>query len=250
MSIKQNIIVKFLFLFIIIIVLLFPVPSRCFLPESSPANENIPVFLDHWSYPVIEYFVTEGILNINLETKPITRNDIKNSLLKVKNQFLNKTLPLDAEEYQLLTSLYEEFLSYEGEHLINTPKTFYSSNYTTLKEEGKIGNITQKEADTWDYSAYFYTVLWTNFGKHIAMEEQLNALRRKNTGRNDTLGTRAWKGFRGTTPIALFNLSFPHISINAGRSSNWLGPGRYGTLLVSNNYPYFDENRVQQGRRL
>jgi len=56
-----------------------------------------------------------------------------------------------------------------------------------------------------------------------------------------TPGTRKWKNIAGTTPYALFNLSFPHIEINAGRTTNWLGPGRFGTLLLSNNYPFFDQ---------
>jgi len=44
------------------------------------AKENVPVPLDHWSYPILEYFATGGILKINLETKPVTREEVRFAL--------------------------------------------------------------------------------------------------------------------------------------------------------------------------
>lgn len=205
------------------------------------SSENVPVPLGHWSYPILEYFATERILKINLETKPVTREDVRLALEEVKERYVNGKLKIDAVEDDLLASLYEEFILVSKGDFRNTPKTIYSSKNVIFKEESSIGTEFTKTDEDSDYLAYLKTYLWGNLGKHISFAEQLNILRKKNTGSRDSLGTRAWNDFRGTTPIALFNLSFSHLEINAGRTSNWLGPGRYGTLLLSNNYPYSDE---------
>jgi hypothetical protein len=214
--------------------------SLLFFLPSLNANENIPVPLEHWSYPIIEYFSTQGILNINLETKPITREQVIRSLSDIKNEYKRGTLDIDRIEDKLLSSLYEEYTPLLKNEFRNTPKTLYSNSITEIKESTGIGTDLAINGEESKYRAKFNTYLWGNVGKYITFAEQIKISRKKNPASKDTLGTRAWKDFRGTTPIAMFNLSFPHMEINAGRTPNWLGPGRNGTLLLSDNYPYFD----------
>jgi len=228
---SRSLIYSLLSLFIVLFILI-PVLN---------SSENVPVPLNHWSYPILEYFATERILKINLETKPVTREEVRLALEEVKERYVNGKLNIDTVEDDLLASLYEEFILVSKGDFRNAPKTIHSGKNVIFKEKSSIGTEFTKTDEDSDYLAYLKTYLWGNLGKHISFSEQLNILRKKNTGSRDSLGTRTWNGFRGTTPIALFNLSFSHLEINAGRTSNWLGPGRYGTLLLSNNYPYYDE---------
>lgn len=218
-------------------------PIVFFLLISAPnlnAAESIPVPLDHWSYPILEYFATGGILKINLETKPVTREEVRLALEEIKERYVNRELAIDNVEDDLLSSLYEEFFPVSRQNLRNTPNTIYSGKYGLLKEESCIGTDLAYQEEDLEYKANLKTFLWGNLGKNIFFSEQINILREKNNGSIDILGTRKWKGFRFTAPIALINFSLPYLEISAGRSFNWLGPGRYGTLLLSNNYPYYD----------
>lgn len=219
---------------------LFLVLSLYIFIHALNASENVPIPMEHWSYQILEYFATEGILKIELETKPVTREEVRLALEDVKEQYLNGKLNIDHVEDDLLSSLYEEFFPISKQNFRNVPKTIYSDKFTLLKEESSIGIDLTKNGEDSEYTANFKTSLWGNLGKHISFLETIKILRKKNAGPKDSLGVREWKGSRATAPIALFNLSFPHFEINAGRTFNWLGPGRYGTLLLSNNYPYFD----------
>ncbi len=224
--------IVFGFLFLVLSLYIFIHPLN--------ASENVPIPLEHWSYPILEYFSTEGILNINLETKPVSRKDIIFALEEVKRNYTNGTLGIDQVEDDLLSSLYEEFFPVSKKDFRNTPRILYSDKLVLLKEESSIGYKFIYNNEDSGYKAGFKTSIWGNMGKYFSFAEQINIYSKKNPTYRDTIGTRAWKDIRGTTPIAIFNLSFPHFEITAGRTFNWLGPGRYGTLLLSNNYPYYD----------
>ena len=204
---------------------------------SLPAKENVPVPLNHWSYQILHYFATERILTINLQTKPVTREDVHNALEQVREQFVSGTLKLDTVEEDLLSSLYEEFYPDFLRDFRNTPRILYRGRDIILKEEGSIETMLTTNNNG---SAVFNLSVWGALGKHISCSEYIRIRNAGKTDMRDTLGTRAFKDFRGTTPTAVINLSFAHFNITAGRNVYWLGPGRFGTLLLSNNYPYFD----------
>jgi|GEM_PF-3804297 len=211
-----------------------------FLPALN-SEENAPIPLDHWSYDIIEYFSAERILSIDLQTKPITRKAICLALDEVKGKYVNNELALDNVEENLLASLYEEFSLVPMHNLRNVPKTIYSTDFLSLMEETKTGIEIIRKKNNWEYEVAFQTSFWSNLSKHISFAEEMTLIKDNDSETTIIPGTRKWKGIAGTTPSALFSLSFPHIEINAGRTTNWLGPGRFGTLLLSNNYPFFDE---------
>ena len=210
-----------------------------FLPASY-AGERVPIPLEHWSYPLLEYFRTEGILHINLETKPIKREDVKLALEELKEKYVNGKLDIDPVEDELLASLYEEFFPFSKNDFRNNPKTIYENCSCLLKEESYIKTHLINKKENSENNIGINTYLWGNIGKYLSFAEEINILYKKNWEANDTLGIRKWKNLRGVTPFALFNLSFSHLEINIGRNVNWLGPGKFGTFLLSNNYPYFD----------
>jgi hypothetical protein len=202
------------------------------------SKEMVPLPLDHWSYPILEYFTTKRILKIDLQTKPVTREEVIHSLQEIEGIFSSNELDLDRQEYDLLSSLFDEFHPIQEENFRNVPRTLFENGYRYLKEESRLGAEFSYSSDESEYTPHFTTYLWTGVGSHISLAEEIKVHR---NGNGSTIpGVRTWKDFAGTTPIATFNLSFPHLDITAGRNSQWLGPGRVGTLLVSDNYPFFD----------
>ncbi len=204
---------------------------------SLEAAQRVPVPLDHWSYPVLEYFAAKRILIINLQTKPVTREAIACALETIRSSYMNGELPLDGVEDDLLASLFEEFSDQAVKDFRNTPRSLVSTPPFALKEASSIsGRYSSDNGDR----ASFNTFLWARLGGHLSVSEHIRVVRKGHPGSKDTLGTRAWKDFRGTTPIALFTVPLKHFTLNAGRMTPWLGPGRFGTLLLSNHYPYYD----------
>jgi hypothetical protein len=215
----------------ILLVSLFLMVSLPLLPA-----ERVPVPLDHWSYPLLEYFNTRQILSIDIQTRPVTREAVRHSLESIRESYMNGELALDEVEDDLLASLFEEFSGLSIRDFRNTPRILTSTDEFSIKEAGSIsGRYGTDDTD----AASFNTMLWGNLG-HLTFCEHIRIMRLNKPQRRDTLGTRAWKDFRGTTPIAQLTLPFSHFTLNAGRMTPWLGPGRFGTLLLSDNNRSFD----------
>jgi hypothetical protein len=49
-----------------------------------------------------------------------------------------------------------------------------------------------------------------------------------------------WRGGKFLTDWAYLRFKLPWLSLSLGRSAKWWGPGRFGTLLLSDNAPTFD----------
>lgn len=199
--------------------------------------ERVAIPLGHWSYPVLEYFSTKKVLSINLQTKPITREDVSRALDAVSASYVNGTLPLDAVEDDLLASLFEEFSDTSFSDFRNTPRRLAADPPFSLSEATSIsGRFAGDDSD----GANLTMLLWGSLGTHLGFSEHIRILRKDVPETRDTLGSRAWKDFHGSTPLALLTLPFSHLTINAGRMTPWLGPGRFGTLLLSDHFPFFD----------
>jgi hypothetical protein len=204
---------------------------------SLEAAERVPVPLGHWSYPILEYFSTRQVLTINLQTKPVNREVVNKALEAIREPYVNGVLQLDPAEEDMLGSLFEEFYDVRLTSFRNTPRALFTTPSFSVKEASSItGRYASDDSD----EATFNTLFWGKLGRQLVFSEQIRIVRKEQPGRRDTLGTRAWKDFRGTTPIALVTLPFPHFTLNVGRMTPWLGPGRFGTLLLSDNIPFFD----------
>lgn len=212
------------------------------------AQDELVVPLDHWSYPVLDRFLVLGRIAPLPTARPWTRGEVKRALKPLFQAFKEEPTGFSRSDRYLITKLREEF----GQPVWDkTHRTAADKTALGFGEDGKhigldialneTGSVPSKGSRSGESDGIFEAL--GAYKNAFAFDEQLTFA---HTGTSAPEGTflvlpkgyaRTWKGGWYFPDRAYFRGKLPWIEVEAGRDNLWWGPGRHGTLLLSDNMP-------------
>lgn len=217
--------------------------------------------LDHWSYPFLERLVARGALDLDLTTRPISRTDVAEALLRLKRTARGRSGKrwepklrddLTERERWMLVKLRAEFLlngavdtpfvaAYENDASVSLGLEL-STNAGYAGPQGEV-----------EPSVSLRPQLRGGVGDDIGFYADIGVVAREQAGpRKVRLSSRlrTWRGVSADVERAYFKMEHPSFSLGFGRRGAAWGPSRWGRLLLSGSGPTLDQAdaRLSVGR--
>lgn len=201
---------------------------------------NLP--LEHWSYPVLDRFVVKGLIDLDLETGPVTRGEVASALRPLLAEEQKGEILLSEVDQYFLEKLENEFERElglpGGPRRVDKPIWELEKGDDYLTFDGRIGEevvLSQSNSLKARFSLDLFS--YGARGERFVFDEKVNFTY---GGGTEIPGRRPWR--EGTADVVRAYLGFqlPWFHLNLGRDALWWGPGRYGTLLLSDQAPSLD----------
>ena len=217
------------------------------LPKWAPAGVSINVPIGHWSYGAIDKLTSLGLVQSEMRgTKPFTRLEMARLIQEAQAQFRKTRDPSGVSALTIrveiiravLDRLKKEFRAdlkgLGGDDgtagYVKPLEDVYVKYLYGDKDFGIENDKGQEFADGSNLRAGFSThgVLFGHFGYYLNPEYRYS--KGRFGGGNDRISL-----LEGYGKLEWFN-----IELEAGRDSLWWGPGRHGSLLLTDNAQPFD----------
>lgn len=202
---------------------------------------NVPI--EHWSSSVLDRFEVKGRIGLLPISRPWNREIVKKSVSR-------QVGGMSSGDYWLFEKLKEDFI----DGLWEKRKRKYADKPAFVFDSGQEHagvdlNFFQEVNSKKDNSTKGFTEMnLSGLGEHhsgFAFEEAMRFNHEGGFKKDDTIfsrvGVRTWRGGTASVDRAYFAMRLPifGIRMEVGRDNQWWGPGRKGTLIVSNN-SHFD----------
>jgi len=232
-------------------------PSAVITNWSRKDLRDVP--LSHWANPVLDRFQAKGYLDLPA-TRPWTRDQVASVLAVFLGRYQNKEVSLSRGDLYDLKRLYQEFkpdirrdivrfssplsMNFEKPRLVKKDLLTYTSG-TSMIASGDIAatgvSSVSKGAEP-AYSGAFDIDMWGSMARSFVFDQKFTAVIEKENERDvrTAPNVMSWRGGKLLTDWSYFRFKMPWFTATLGRSRKWWGPGRFGTLLLSDNAPAFD----------
>jgi len=210
--------------------------------------------LSHWANPVLDRFQAKGYLDLPA-TRPWSRDQVASVLAVFLGRYQNKEVSLSRGDLYDLKRLYQEFKpditrGRSSLSVFATPRLVEKDllTYTSGPSMIASGDIAatglsgvSKGAEP-AYSGTFDLDMWGTPGWSFTFDQKFTAVIEKENEREvrTAPNVMSWRGGKLLTDWSYFRFKMPWFTATLGRSRKWWGPGRFGTLLLSDNAPAFD----------
>jgi hypothetical protein len=201
--------------------------------------------LSHWSNPVLDRFQAQGYLTLS-ETRPYRRDEVAASLSKFLNRVRSGEFILSDADLYNLKRLTQEFLpdaGFEKRRLVERDLVHYGTYKVFAGGDIAATGIAafSKGAEP-AYSGVFDIDMWGSMARSFVFDQKFTAVIEKENEREvrTAPNVMTWRGGKLLTDWSYFRFKMPWFTATLGRSQKWWGPGRFGTLLLSDNAPAFD----------
>jgi len=175
---------------------------------------NIDIPLDSPIYPQLERLKTLGIIKKSLPTlKPYNTQVVKSLIKSIDNS------------YPIKKELQKELKRYEISKIDEISLNFYYSDKENISLPNKEGKKLKKELN-----------------ENIKLNMQYIGPQASTVFSPEVMDYKNIKGFRTNKAYIRFNTE--NINFTIGRESLWMGQGKEGTLLLSNNAKALDMIRI------
>jgi hypothetical protein len=204
------------------------------------------VLLSHWANPVLDRFQAKGYLDLPA-TRPWTREQVSSALVALLERYSLKEVSLSRGDLYDLKRLCQEFrpgTMFESPRLVEKDLLTYTSG-SSLIASGDIAATgisgVSKGAEP-AYSGVFDIDMWGTTAGSFVFDQKFTAVIEKENVREvrTAPNVMTWRGGKLLTDWSYFRFKMPWFTATLGRSQKWWGPGRFGTLLLSDNAPTFD----------
>lgn len=202
--------------------------------------------LSHWANPVLDRFQAKGYLVLPA-TRPYSREQVAKALTAFLERYLKKEVPLSRGDLYDLKRLCQEFkpgTTFESPRLVEKDLLTYASG-SSLIAAGDVAATgvsgVSKGAEP-AYSGVFDIDMWGTIASSFAFDQKFTAVIEKENVREvrTAPNVMTWRGGKLLTDWSYFRFKMPWFTATLGRNQRWWGPGRFGTLLLSDNAPTFD----------
>ncbi len=219
--------------------------SFVFFASGLWANEDLrDLDLDHWAYPILRRFETKGYL-ILPATRPYQRwqvMDLLQDLLRTQMDGGIKLSPADQYYFDKISQ--ELHIGLVAKRLVE--QDLITVGNGLLNANGDIGLLLTSYSGRQTVPGYKgsgYFDLWGEAGNVFLYDQRLTADIEKENQKIERISgnTQTWRGGKFSSGWSYFRMGKTWINLTAGRQQHWWGPGRYGTLLLSNNAGPFDQ---------
>jgi hypothetical protein len=216
------------------------------LPGTGLASSDLrDLPLSHWSNPVLDRFNARGYLTLS-ETRPYRRDEVAASLSKFLNRVRSGEFILSDADLYNLKRLTQEFLpdaGFEKRRLVERDLVHYGTDKVFAGGDiAATGITTVSRLTSPVYQGRFDLDMWGSTGKSFVFDQKFTAVIEKENEREvrTAPNVMSWRGGKLLTDWSYFRFKMPWFTATLGRSQKWWGPGRFGTLLLSDNAPAFD----------
>ncbi|MDP2806690.1 MAG: capsule assembly Wzi family protein [bacterium] len=221
------------------------------------AEDSKDLELKHWAYPVLQRFEAKGWLVLPA-TRPYNYGQVAELLEKLKDRVTSGQLKLSRADKHNWWRLSQEFLTDTiSVKVIDNQTTIVSlmerlveKDLLSVGDENLIfnadGALSPKTFISNLSSPAHSLTGQVDFGGSLKgsmiFDQRLSFLVEKENAKVEkTSATQtAWRGGKLVIDWSYFRIKLPWLYVTLGRQQHWWGPGRVGTLLVSDNAPAFD----------
>jgi hypothetical protein len=202
--------------------------------------------LSHWANPVLDRFQAQGYLTLS-ETRPYRRDEVAASLSKFLSRVRSGEFILSDADLYNLKRLTQEFLpdaGFEKRRLVKKDLLTYTSGPSMIAsgDVAATGISGVSKGAEPAYSGVFDIDMWGSMARSFVFDQKFTAVIEKENEREvrTAPNVMTWRGGKLLTDWSYFRFKMPWFMATLGRSQKWWGPGRFGTLLLSDNAPTFD----------
>lgn len=212
-----------------------------------------------WVYPVLDRFVAKGYLFVDTEARPLTRGEIADKVGAVAER--SEALS-DVDQY-LLDRLQWEFREELSKYRSTPLKGYQDQPFLQFREgsayvalDAGLKEYASLERTKFkDSVCVIDTLLWVSrttvelesygqFGEGPAFYQDMTFTRiegdEEAPGYWDKMEPRGWKSGTAEVERAYLKHALGPVELEVGRDKLWWGPGRWGTLIVSDSARPFD----------
>jgi hypothetical protein len=210
--------------------------------------------LSHWANPVLDRFQAKGYLDLPA-TRPWSRDLVADAMPAFLERYLKKEVSLSRGDLYDLKRLCQEFKleiaqrhtwfsMFEGPRLVEKDLLTYSSGGYLIAggDVAATGLSGVSKGAEPAYSGVFDIDMWGSMARSFVFDQKFTAVIEKENEREvrTAPNVMSWRGGKLLTDWSYFRFKMPWFTATLGRSQKWWGPGRFGTLLLSDNAPAFD----------
>ncbi len=241
---SKSVIIPLLLLLALLLGSSTALPSAVITNWAKKDLRDIP--LSHWANPVLDRFQAKGYLDLPA-TRPYSRDQVASTLSVFLKRYLAKEVSLSRGDLYDLKRLCQEFkpgTMFESPRLVEKDLLTYTSG-PSLIASGDIAATgvagVSKGAEP-AYSGIFDIDMWGTPAASFVFDQKFTAVVEKENAREvrTAPNVMTWRGGKLLTDWSYFRFKMPWFTATLGRSRKWWGPGRFGTLLLSDNAPAFD----------
>lgn len=207
------------------------------------AEDSKDLDLKHWAYPVLQRFEARGWLVLPA-TRPYTYGQVANELVKMKEAVSAGQITLSTADQYNWDRLSQEFLADSAKpRLVEKDLLTVGDENLAFNADGALWP--RDEISNWGAPSYSLTGQ-VDFGGSIKgsmiFDQRLSFLVEKERTKQEKISATqtTWRGGKFVIDWSYFRVKLPWLYVTLGRQQHWWGPGRVGTLLVSDNAPAFD----------
>jgi len=214
------------------------------LPLMILANEDSrDVPLGHWSYPILDRYQAMGYVKLPL-SRPYQRGQVIEQLQDFLRRQMDGLVVLSKTDGYYFSKLSQEMgiglsegrlaekdlISYDdGSIIFNADVAAGLEAHSFLTGSPNIKGIGAVESWGSILGLFIFDQRIT-----LALEKEKDKIEKVSGS------LKTWRGGKYTTDWAYFRISRQYLSLTLGKQQRWWGPGRFGTLLLSDNSGGFD----------
>jgi hypothetical protein len=199
--------------------------------------------LHHWAYPVLQRFETKGYLRLP-PTRPYHYSQTADLLKSMADKIDSGAISLSASDRYNWQRLAQEFLqAAPGPRLVEKELIALGDDNVNFKDDAALipqSNISNLTSPS--HSLTGQVDFWGGLSRAFVYDQRLSFLvEKERTKQERTSATQqTWRGGKFIIDWSYFRVKAPWLYVTLGRQQHWWGPGRVGTLLLSDNAPAFD----------
>jgi hypothetical protein len=199
--------------------------------------------LQHWAYPVLQRFEAKGYLRLPV-TRPYHYLQVASLLEAMSARMDSGKIALSGSDRYNWERLGQEFLQQvDGPRLVE--KELVSLGDDNVNFKGDAAVIPQSNFSNLSSPSHSLTGqvdFWGSLKQAFIYDQRLSFLvEKEKTKVERTSATQnTWRGGKFIVDWSYFRAKASWLYITLGRQQHWWGPGRVGTLLLSDNAPAFD----------
>lgn len=219
--------------------------SFVFLANGLWASEDFgDIDLDHWAYPILQRLETKGYLALPA-TRPYQRWQVMDPLQDLlRDQMDGRIKFSQADQYYFDKICQELHIGLADKKLAE--QDLIRAGDGLMNANGDMGLLLTSRSNNQIEPAYKgsgYFDLWGEAGNIFLYDQRLTADIEKENQKIERISsnTQTWRGGKFSSGWSYFRIGKAWLNLTAGRLQHWWGPGRYGTLLLSNNAGTFDQ---------
>jgi hypothetical protein len=225
----------------------------CLIPHWILADDDCrDIPLDHWSYPVLERYQAKGYIDLPL-TRPFQRRQVIDQLQNLLRQQMDGGIVLSDADRHYFDKLSQEMgIGVSETRLAERDMISFDDGNVLFAADASFGiNVSTTKA-TSPYSRGIAGIEgWGSILGLFIFDQQINLALEKEEEKVEKISgsLTTWRGGKYTTGWSYFRTSRQYISVTLGKQQRWWGPGRFGTLILSDNSGGFDAVDVSMNYR-